>query len=68
MKNLDKGHSLDFVYRQLFLNLFFIDFREGKGKRNINLLLHFFMHLLVDSCMYPDQESNLQPWHIGMML
>ena len=24
--------------------------------------------LLVDSFMYPDQGSNLQPWHIGTML
>ena len=57
---------------KLFL-FYFIDFfreREGGSKRekNINLLFHVLMHSLVDSCMCPDQGSNLQPWSIGMML
>ena len=36
---------------------------EGQEReRDINLLFHLFMHLLVDSCMCPDWGSNLQPW------
>ena len=41
------------------------DFRERKEERNINLLLHLYMHLLVDSHMCPDQGLNLQPQFIG---
>ena len=26
------------------------------------------MHSLVDSWMYSEWESNLQPWHMGMIL
>ena len=47
--------------------------REARGRdwqtdRHTNLLLHLFMHSLVDSCMCPDQGLNLQPWLIGMTL
>ena len=31
-------------------------------------LFHPFMRSVVDSCMCPDQGSNLQPWRIGMVL
>ena len=32
---------------------------ERKGKRNIDLLLNLFMHLMVASYMCPDQRLNL---------
>ena len=41
-----------------------IDLRE----RNIDLLFPWFMHSLVDSWMYPDQVSDLQPWLFWAML
>ena len=41
--------------------------RRGR-ERNIDLLFHLFIHSLVDSCMCPDQELNLQPWYIQMTL
>lgn len=46
---------------------FFVDFRErmGKRKRNVNLLLHLFMHSLVNSYIYPHRGSNPGPWPIG---
>ena len=40
--------------------------REKKG--NIDLLFHFFMYSLVNSCMCPHQGSNLQHWHIETVL
>ena len=36
-------------------------------EKNINLLFYLFMHSLISSCMYPDQRSNPQLWHIGKM-
>ena len=42
--------------------------RKGERERNLDLLFHSFMHLLVDSCRCPDWGSNLQTWLIGMML
>ena len=42
--------------------------RKGERERNLDLLFHSFMHLLVDSCRCPDGGSNLQTWLIGMML
>ena len=35
---------------------------------NIDLLFHSCMHSLVDSCMCPERELNLQPWCIGAIL
>ena len=29
---------------------------------------HLYIHLLVDSCMCPDQGLNPQPWPIGTTL
>lgn len=40
---------------------------EKETERN-NLLFHLLVHSLVDSCMFTDWGSNLQPWHIGVML
>ena len=34
--------------------------RERERERWIDLLFHLLMHSLVDSCMCPDQESNLR--------
>ena len=34
--------------------------REREKERWIDLLFHLLMHSLVDSCMCPDQESNLR--------
>ena len=44
--------------------------RERGREREIviDLLFHLFTHLLVDSCMGPDQGLNLQPWRIGATL
>ena len=39
-----------------------------RGERNTDLLFHLFMYSLVDSCMCPDQGSNLQHWYVGMVL
>ena len=42
---------------------------RGRGReRNIDLLLHLFMHSFIASCMYPDRGLNLQPWCIRTML
>ena len=40
--------------------------REEGGEKH-RLLSHLLMHLLVDSCMCPDQGLNPQPWCIGLM-
>ena len=40
----------------------------GGRERNMDLLLHLFMHSLVDSCRCPDQGLNPQPWHIRTTL
>lgn len=56
---LSLGHSWVFIEW-----LFCLFFREGE--RNIGPLFHF-MHLLADSCMWPDQGRDLQLWHIQMM-
>ena len=51
-----------------FLNyLFILEKNEGR-ERDINLLFHWFMHPLVDSCMCPDGGSSLQAWHFQTML
>ena len=42
----------------------FLNFRD----RDIDLLPHLFMHSVAATCMCPDQGSNQEPWHIGMML
>ena len=65
LKNITK-------YIKSFFNLLILE-RERKRKgrqreRNLDLLFHLFMHLLVDSFMCPDQGSNLQPWCIWTML
>ena len=39
--------------------------RETGREKNTELLLHFFMHSLVDSFMCPDQGLNPQPWNMG---
>ena len=43
-----------------FFNLLILERGGGERERNINLLLHLFMHSLVASCMCPDSRSNLQ--------
>ena len=43
---------------------YWLIFRE----RETDLLLHLFIHSLVDSWMCPDWDSNPQPWQIGMMV
>lgn len=55
--------------RYIYIFLLQIDFREMKRERgrNIDLLLHLLLHLLVDSCMCSDQGLNPQPW-IGTAL
>ena len=64
----------DNTYKRVIKNnkniyyLFIIDFLEGERERDIDLLLHLFMHLLVDSCMCPDQGKNPQTWSMRMML
>ena len=41
----------------------------GERERETELLFHLLIiHLLVDSCVCPDQGLNPQPWHVGMML
>ena len=54
------------MYNLLFYFLF-IDLRE-REERNIDLLLHLFMHSLFDSSVFPDQGLNPQPWCIRTML
>ena len=57
----------------------FIDISTERGKlteryfyrekeKDINSLLHLFIHSLVASCMCPDQGWNLQPWRIRTTL
>ena len=42
---------------------------RGQGReRNIYLLLHLFMHSIVDSYMCPDWGWNPQTWCIGTTL
>ena len=47
--------------------IFKIDFRKRGGKRekNNDLLFHLLMRSLVDSCLCPDWELNLQSWLLG---
>lgn len=42
-------------------------FRERESAK-YQFVVHLFMHSLVASCMYPNLESNSQPWHIRPML
>ena len=58
--------SVSTIYRGDFLSK--TDLRKRKGKRNIDLLFHLFMHSSVDSCTCPEWGSNLQPWHTRMTL
>ena len=47
-------------------SVFFLIFEKiYLREREIGLLLQLFMYLLVESCMRPDWESNLQPLRIG---
>ena len=57
---------MDFLY--FFLNFLFEIFREKKGEWNIDLLLHLFMHSLVDFCLCPQWGLNPQSCRVGMML
>ena len=58
------------------LFFFLLFFRESKERwkgerereREINSPFHLFMHSLLDSCVRPDQELNLLPWSIRMIL
>ena len=59
----------------LFFKYVFIDFRKMIRKRQREtdrqkrgFVVHLLMHSLIDSCMCPDQGSNPQAWHSGMML
>ena len=49
-----------------FTYLLILERGERERERNppINFLFHLFMHLLVDSCMCSDRESNPQGWHV----
>ena len=39
--------------------------RKGNRERKIDLLFHLFMHSFVDSCMCPDQGSNMNVGVLG---
>ena len=57
LSNRPKSHFI-------FLNFLGVLFWE----RETDLLFHLFMHSLVDSRMCPDQEWNLQRWHVRTTL
>ena len=42
--------------------------QEREQGRNIDLSFQLLMYSLVDSCMYPDRVSNLEPWVIRTTL
>ena len=42
--------------------------KETDRQTSINLLLHPFVHSLVDSCMCPDWRLNLQLWSMRTTL
>ena len=60
------SYCLAIVVEYLFFILIFKNFLNLLifGERNIDLLLHLFLNLLVASWMYPDQGLNPQPWCI----
>ena len=63
LDNLLCSHRLLIYFCLLFKKIFlFIDLR----KRNIDLLFHLLTHPLVDAYMCPEQDSNPQPWHMGV--
>ena len=54
------------IFCFFFFLTFFVDwFLERGRKRELDLLLHFLTHSLVDPCMSPDWGSNSQPWEGG---
>ena len=57
-----------YSFLKCFLLLILQREKREREKKNIEFLLHLFLHSLVNSCTYPDQGSNLQPWSFGMML
>ena len=57
-----------FFKKKYLLNLERERAEGSKRQRNIDLLFHLFMHLLVDSCMCPDRGLNPQPWCTGTVL
>ena len=67
-----KGFSRTMKINPSFKYIFvFIDFRNRQRKRERRgvggrgSLFHTLTHLLVDSCLCPEQGSNPQPWHMG---
>ena len=66
LKQLSLPHCIFFFKKNSFIH-FRKREEERKKERNINWLSHLFMHSLVNSCMCPNWESNLKPWHIGTM-
>ena len=45
-----------------FLKMFLFNLLLIEKERDMDLMLHPFMHSLVASWMCPDQGSNPQPW------
>ena len=59
---------MPFCLEVTFYFLFYLLTFEREREREVNLLFHLFMHLLLVSCMCPGWGLNPQPWRIGMML
>ena len=58
------AETLNSLFLSFFFNLIFI-FNDGVEREgNIDLLFHFLMHSLVDSCMCPNWGLNL---HLGVL-
>lgn len=58
LPNGPPSSCLFFILKNIFL---LTGFKERGRERNMDLLFHPSMHLLVDSCICPDLGSNLQP-------
>ena len=68
-QNNHDSHLFYFSQLNFFKKNLFIERKGEKGEEtDIGFLLYPSVHSLVDSCMCPDQGSNLQPRRIRMTL